>query len=152
MTIKVTSSAFQQGEMIPKKYTCDGENISPPVSWEGVPQQTKTVALIADDPDAPAKVWVHWVVFDLPAAVNSLPENIAAQESISGGGKQGVNDSHKIGYSGPCPPSGTHRYYFKLYALSSELGLGSQVTKDQLLKAMEGKLLAQGELMGIYKR
>ena len=152
MRIKVTSTAFTDGGMIPKQYTCDGPNVSPPLAWDSLPDDTKTVALIADDPDAPGKAWVHWVVFDVPAGVKSLPENVSPQETIPGGGKQGTNDFPKIGYGGPCPPSGTHRYYFKIYALDKELGLDGKTTKDQLLRAMEGHILAQGQLMGIYKR
>ena len=152
MAIKVISTAFQEGGMIPKQYTCDDQNISPPLEWDSVPANAKTLALIADDPDAPGKTWVHWVVFDMPATTKSLPENVPAQETIAGGGKQGTTDFRRIGYGGPCPPGGTHRYYFKVYALDKELGLDNKTTKDQLLKAMEGHTLAQGQLMGKYKR
>jgi Raf kinase inhibitor-like YbhB/YbcL family protein len=152
MSIKVTSTAFPEGGMIPKQYTCDGRNISPPLAWDSVPGNAKTLALTADDPDAPGRTWVHWVVFNLPASAKNLPENVLPQEMITGGGKQGTNDFRKIGYGGPCPPSGTHRYYFKVYALDKELGLDSRTTKDQVLKAMEGHILAQGELMGRYRR
>ena len=152
MDIKVNSTAFQEGGMISAKHTCDGANVSPPVEWSGIPANAKTIALIADDPDAPGKTWVHWVVFDIPAGAKSLPENVLPQETIAGGGKQGTNDFRKVGYGGPCPPSGTHRYYFKVYALDTELGLDSKTTKDPLLKAMEGHILAQGQLMGRYKR
>jgi Raf kinase inhibitor-like YbhB/YbcL family protein len=152
MGIKLTSSAFKDGGMIPTKYTCDGANVSPPLEWSGAPQTTKSLALICDDPDAPGKTWVHWVVFNLPASRTSLPENVPPQETIAGEGKQGINDFKKIGYGGPCPPSGTHRYFFKLYALADELNLDSRTTKDQLLQAMKDHILAQGELMGRYKR
>lgn len=150
--IKVESSAFQDGAMIPKAYTCDGANVSPPLDWKDVPEKTKTLALITDDPDAPAKTWVHWVVFNLPARAKGLAENVAAQGSLAGGGTQGTNDFRKVGYGGPCPPGGTHRYFFKLYALDTELTLDSTATKDQLLKAMEGHILAEGQLMGRYSR
>jgi Raf kinase inhibitor-like YbhB/YbcL family protein len=150
--MKLTSTAFQDSGMIPKKYTCDGENVSPPLEWSGVPQTTKSLALICEDPDAPGKTWVHWVVFDLPASRTSLPENVPPQETIAGGGKQGMNDFKKIGYGGPCPPSGTHRYFFKIYAVDAELNLDGQTTKDQLLQAMKDHILGQGELMGRYKR
>lgn len=146
--MKVTSKAFQEGGMIPPQYTCTGANISPPLAWNSVPEKTKSLALIVDDPDAPGKTWVHWVAFNLPASARELPENVPTQESINGGGKQGTNDSKKVGYDGPCPPSGTHRYYFKLYALDAELNLDSSATKDQLLKAMEGHVLGEGQLMG----
>ena len=152
MAIRLTSTAFNEGEMIPAKYTCDGANVSPPLSWSGAPEKTKSLALIADDPDAPGKTWVHWVVYDLPASADSLPENVAKQETISSGGKQGTTDFKKIGYGGPCPPSGTHRYFFKIYALDDETELKPGATKDELLKAMEGHTVAQGQLMGKYKR
>jgi Raf kinase inhibitor-like YbhB/YbcL family protein len=152
MEIKVTSKAFQEGGMIPPQYTCSGANISPPLTWESIPESTKSLALIVDDPDAPGKTWVHWVAFNLPVSVKGLSENVPAQESINGGGKQGTNDFKKVGYGGPCPPSGTHRYYFKLYALDTELTLDSSATKDQLLKAMEGHLLGEGQLMGRYQK
>jgi Raf kinase inhibitor-like YbhB/YbcL family protein len=152
MQIKVTSKAFQDGGMIPKEYTCDGANISPPLAWDSVPGGAKSLALIADDPDAPAKTWVHWVLYGLPASVKELPENVPPQEKIAGGGTQGKNDFNKLGYGGPCPPSGTHRYYFKLYALDTELALNAGSTKDQLLKAMEGHILAEGQLIGKYTR
>lgn len=152
MNMKLTSTAFQEGGMIPAKYTCDGANVSPPLEWSGAPQATKSFALICDDPDAPGKTWVHWVVFDLPASRKSLPENVPPQETLPGGGKQGMNDFKKIGYGGPCPPSGTHRYFFKLYALDAELNLDSKTTKDRLVQAMKDHILAQGELIGRYKR
>jgi Raf kinase inhibitor-like YbhB/YbcL family protein len=152
MSIKVTSAAFNDGEMIPGKYTCDGANVSPPFSWSNIPEKAKSLALICDDPDAPGKTWVHWVVYDLPATTNTLSENLPKDEKLSGGGKQGTTDFKMIGYGGPCPPSGTHRYYFKLYALDAETALSPGATKDQLLKAMEGHIIAQGQLMGRYKR
>jgi len=152
MNMRVTSTAFQDGGMIPAKYSCDGTNVSPPLEWSDVPQNTKSVALICDDPDAPGKTWVHWVAFDLPAGRTSLPENVPPQNAIAGGGKQGTNDFKKIGYGGPCPPSGTHRYFFKIYALDAELKLDSKTTKDLLSQAMKDHILAQGELMGRYKR
>jgi len=150
--LKITISAFQEGGMIPKQYTCDGQNISPPLAWESLPTNAETLALIADDPDAPGRTWVHWVVFDLPISVKNLAENVPPQENIPGGGKQGMNDFLKVGYGGPCPPSGTHRYYFRVYALDKELRLDNKTTKDQLTKAMAGHVLAQGELMGRYRR
>ena len=152
MQIKITSTAFTEGGMIPMQYTCDGQNISPPLAWSGVPSNAKSLALICDDPDARGKTWVHWVVYDLPANNAATPENVPSQEILSSGGKQGTNDFKKIGYGGPCPPSGTHRYFFKLYALDSATSLNSGATKDQLLKAMEGHIIAQGQLIGIYKR
>src|SRR6266508_4101097 len=136
VAIKLTSTAFQDGGMIPAKYTCDGTNVSPPLEWSDAPQTTKSLALICDDPDAPGKTWVHWVVFDLPGGRTSLPENVPPQNAIAAGGKQGTNDFKKNGYGAPCPPSGMHRYFVKIYALDAELKLDSKTTKDLLLQAM----------------
>lgn len=152
MEIKMKSAAFEEGGMIPKKYTCDGMDISPPLVWEEVPSGTKILALISDDPDAPMGTWVHWVIYNLPSTTRELPENVPSQKVLENGAKQGTNDFRKIGYGGPCPPGGTHRYYFKLYALDKELNLDPGMTKNQLIKAMEGHILAQGQLMGKYKR
>jgi len=152
MTLTISSSAFANGGMIPAQYTCDGANISPPLQWSGLPAAAKTLALIVDDPDAPAKTWVHWVVYDLPANTTQLTENIGQGETLASGGKQGTNDFKKIGYGGPCPPSGTHRYFFKLYAADIETPLNPGANRDELLKAIEGHVVAQGELIGKYKR
>ena len=153
MSIQVTSAAFNEGGSIPAKYTCDGINVSPPLKWASIPDTTKSIALIVDDPDAPRGDWVHWVVYDLPASLRELPEKVPPDEKILGnGGRQGATDFGKIGYGGPCPPSGTHRYFFKVYALDKLLGLAPGATKAQLLKAMEGHVLAEGQLMGKYKR
>ncbi len=152
VSLKVTSGAFAEGASIPAQHTCDGRNVSPPISWEGVPASAKTIALIADDPDAPRGTWVHWVLFNLPATEKGLPEAVPATESLSSGAKQGKNDFGDAGYGGPCPPSGTHRYYFKLYALDAALDLASGAKKDQQLKAMEGHVVAEGQLMGRYQR
>jgi len=152
MAIQIQSSAFSEGGAIPKQYTCDGKDISPPLSWAGVPDETKSLALICDDPDAPRKTWVHWVLFDLPPGIKGLSEGVAARETIAEGGTHGVNDFRKLGYGGPCPPSGTHRYLFKLYALDAKLALSSGATKEEVLRAMEGHVLAQGTLTGKYSR
>ncbi len=152
MEIKVTSTAFDESGMIPEKYTCDGMDISPQLAWANVPDGTKSFALICDDPDAPMGTWVHWVIYDIPANIRELKENIPVKEKLDNGAKQGKNDWRNIGYGGPCPPGGTHRYYFKLYALDTELNLEPGNTKAELLKAMEGHILDQGELMGKYKR
>lgn len=151
-TMIVTSTAFREGEMIPEVYSCDGKNISPRLDWTDVPKGTKTFALIVDDPDAPRGTWVHWVLFNIPADAKGLGEHIPPRSTLTNGARQGVNDSHQLGYDGPCPPSGIHRYYFKLYALDTALTLESGATKAQLLKAMEGHILGHGELMGKYKR
>jgi len=152
MQIEIKSSAFEEGGMIPKKYTCDGADVSPPLSWTSVPEGTKTIALICDDPDAPMGTWVHWVLFNLPADVKELPESVPSEKNLDNGAMQGTNDFGNIGYGGPCPPGGTHRYYFKFYALDTEVNLQGGATKKELLKAMEGHILAEGQLMGRYKR
>jgi len=152
MKIKITSSAFADGGMIPAKYTCDGADVSPPVQWDAVPDGTKSISLICDDPDAPMGTWVHWVLFNLPADVKVLAENLPTEEILPNGAKQGTNDFRRIGYGGPCPPSGTHRYFFKLYALDVELDLQAGAEKGQLLKVMEGHIIGQGQLIGKYKR
>lgn len=150
---ELTSSAFREDASIPKKYTCDGADISVPLRWTTPPEGTKAFALIADDPDAPAGVWVHWVLYDLPPAARQLVEGLPANELLEDGSKQGVNDFRKVGYGGPCPPRGqAHHYMFTLYALSSTTGLKPRATKQQLLKAMEGRTLAQVRLTGVYGR
>jgi Raf kinase inhibitor-like YbhB/YbcL family protein len=151
-TMEINSTAFKQGGMIPAKYTCDGLNVSPPLSWSNFPKETKSFSLICDDPDAPVGTWVHWVIYDIPAGITQLPESVLPQREIARGGKQGVNDFRKIGYGGPCPPGGEHRYYFKLYTLDGTTGLEPGATKEQLLKAMQGHILAEAQLMGKYKR
>ncbi|MFL6211396.1 MAG: YbhB/YbcL family Raf kinase inhibitor-like protein [Pyrinomonadaceae bacterium] len=151
-TIKLTSTAFQEGGMIPVQYTCAGANVSPPLAWGDVPAETKALALVVDDPDAPRGTWVHWVAYNLSPATKTLPENVPALEALAGGGQQGKNDFGKLGYGGPCPPDGTHRYYFKLYALNAELNLPAGATKQDLLKAMYGHILDEGQLLGRFKR
>ena len=148
----VMSTAFKEGEAIPKEYTADGKNISPPLRWESVPAGTKSFALVADDPDAPMGTWVHWVIFNIPSGETGLAEHVPTTASLPDGALQGTNGSHEIGYDGPSPPSGTHRYYFKLYALDAMLKLSSGITKPELLKAMEGHIRAQAQTMGRYSR
>lgn len=150
--LKIQSAAFSDGGAIPKQYSCDGRDVSPPLSWSGVPAQARSLALICDDPDAPRKTWVHWVLFDLPAETAELPEAVPAGETTPAGGIQGTNDFRKLGYGGPCPPQGTHRYLFKLYALDRDLKLPAGATKEQLERAMEGHVLDQGTLTGRYTR
>ncbi len=150
--MEIKSSAFGSGEMIPAKYTCDGADFSPPLDWSGSPAGTKSFALVCDDPDAPMGTWVHWVIFDIPPSATMLAEGITREKDLPGGGTQGINDFRKIGYGGPCPPGGTHRYFFKLYALDTMLGLKPGITKDQLLKALRGHILAEAQLMGTYRR
>lgn len=145
--LEVTSSAFSQGEAIPQKYTCDGEDVSPPLAWSGAPDSVASYALIMDDPDAPAGTWVHWVLFDIPAQTTQLAENTPATVGI-----QGNSSWDRTGYGGPCPPGGEHRYFFKLYALDTMLGLEAGATKEAVLEAMRGHVAAQGALMGTYSR
>jgi Raf kinase inhibitor-like YbhB/YbcL family protein len=147
--IKVTSPAFEQDSMIPIRYTCEGEDAAPVIIWKDLPEKTKTLALICDDPDAPHGTWVHWVVYDIPASDTSFSAKTPDEKKPFVFGK---NSWGKTTYGGPCPPSGTHRYFFKLYALDTNLGLKAGATKEALLKAMEGHVLAQGELMGKYKK
>jgi len=150
--MKLTSTAFKEGEAIPRAYTCDGANVSPSLEWGGVPKNAKTLAIICDDPDARASTWVHWVLYELPANNIGLVENVPLTENLKAGGFQGQNDFGKIGYDGPCPPSGTHRYFFKLYALDAALDLKPGATKAELEKAMEGHIVGQAQLMGTYRR
>jgi len=152
MEIKITSSAFENGGLIPAKYTCDGADMSPPLQWDAVPEGTRSIALICDDPDAPMGTFVHWVIFGLPADTRELVKNIPADETLPNGAKQGTSDFGRIGYGGPCPPSGTHRYFFKIYALDTEVDLAAGAGKRELLGAMEGHILVQGQLIGKYKR
>ncbi len=139
--------------LIPRQYTCDGGDVSPPLIWKNAPAQTRALALIADDPDAPGGTWVHWVIYDLPAAANELAEGMAKGAMLASDAHQGLNDFGRIGYGGPCPPSGpAHRYFFKLYALDTETGLKPGASKTQLLDTIRGHVLGQAELMGRYGR
>jgi Raf kinase inhibitor-like YbhB/YbcL family protein len=152
MAITVTSTAFTENGMIPKKYTCDDRDVSPELSWSNVPQNAKSIALICDDPDAPVGTWVHWVVFNMPATANGLPEGTTGVKGLPAGARQGINDFRKRDYGGPCPPSGIHRYFFKVYALDTMLDLKEGASKADLLNAIEGHILGQGQLMGRYSR
>jgi Raf kinase inhibitor-like YbhB/YbcL family protein len=153
MALQVTSSVFKEGETIPRPYTGDGKDLSPPLEWSDPPEGTVSFALICEDPDAPRGLWVHWVLFNLPANTRSLEEGLPAQATLSGGAVQGKNDFGKVGYGGPAPPRGKpHRYYFKVYALDSTLDLPAGATRAELLAAMKGHILAEGQLMGRYAR
>jgi Raf kinase inhibitor-like YbhB/YbcL family protein len=153
MSIELTSTAFQAGAAIPKEYTGDGADLSPPLRWSEPPPSTETIALICDDPDAPRGTWVHWVLFNLPAQTGELEEGIFSSKLVNKGATEGKNDFGNIRYNGPAPPRGKlHRYFFKLYALGVKLKLAEGATKAQLEAAMKGHILAQGELMGTYKR
>jgi Raf kinase inhibitor-like YbhB/YbcL family protein len=151
--MQLTSLSFQHGAPILVQHTCDGRNVSPPLQWSDVPPATKTLALIADDPDVPMGTWVHWVIYDLPTSLSGLPEAVDRSQFVLNGACQGLNDFRHLGYGGPCPPVGRpHRYFFKLYALDVELSLPPGATKPQLERAMYGHVLAQAELMGTYQR
>lgn len=152
MDLKIFSSAFEDGGMIPSKYTCDGIDVSPPLSWSGLPEGTKSIAIINDDPDAPMGTWVHWVIYNIPPAAKGLPEDIKRLERLPDGTLQGKNSWGRIGYGGPCPPSGIHRYFFKIYALDKMLNLKPGATKEELLSAMKGHILAQAQFYGKYTR
>lgn len=148
----LASQVFKEGENIPTKYTCDGKDVSPPLSWGSPDAGTKSLALIMDDPDAPGGVFTHWVLFNLPANITSLPEGVPKLDRLESGGIQGVNDFGEKGYSGPCPPAGkSHTYRFILYALDAELILKPGATKEEVLKAMEGHVLGKVELDGKYR-
>ena len=150
--IEIKSSAFENNGSIPKQYTCDGENFSPPLLWNNIPEGTKSLALILDDPDAPSGTWTHWIIFNMPPASKGLQEGVLPIQDMAHETKQGINDFKKIGYGGPCPPSGTHRYFFKLYALDTKLNLESGNTKKQLEATMKEHVISQAELVGKYKR
>jgi Raf kinase inhibitor-like YbhB/YbcL family protein len=146
------NSAFTHGELIPAKYTCDGENISPPLYWSNPPSGTQNYALIVDDPDTPTGEWVHWVLYNIPRASSALPESVPPDAELPDGSKHGQNSWGNLGYGGPCPPSGTHRYYFKLYALDNMLDMPTGSTKIELKKAMSGHILGRSFLMGLYSK
>ena len=150
----LVSSAFAPGETVPKVHTCDGADTSPPLVWHGVPAGTVSLALLCDDPDAPAGTWVHWVVYDLAPGTSELAAAVAKADTLAGGARQGVNDFRKVGYGGPCPPRGhgAHRYFFRLLALDRKLGLPPRATLKQVLAAAEGHILGRAELMGRYGR
>ena len=152
MAFKLTSPEFGEGQPIPRKFTCDGLDISPSLSWEDVPAGAKSLALILNDPDAPAGDWVHWVVYNLPAAALHLAEAIPPEKCLMDGTLQGRNSWHQVRYGGPCPPSGTHHYYFKLFALDCKLKMEAGAERRELLNAMQRHILAETQLMGIYSR
>jgi Raf kinase inhibitor-like YbhB/YbcL family protein len=156
MSMKIESSAFVHNGDIPQRYTCDGQDLSPPLSWSGVPEDAKSLVLIVDDPDAPdpkapKMTWVHWVLYNIPASASGLPEGVLPG-ALPTGTAEGVNDWKRTGYGGPCPPTGRHRYFHKLYALDTVLTGLDKPTKAQLEKAMQGHILAQAELIGFYQR
>jgi Raf kinase inhibitor-like YbhB/YbcL family protein len=146
------SSEFLTGTSIPFKYTCDGENLSPPLTWEDPPPGTQSFALIVSDPDAPNGTFTHWVLYNLPADLRRLPESIPNQHTLPNGSRQGKNDFEQIGFGGPCPPNGNHRYFFKLHALDRSLDLAPGASSEDVLQAMDGHVLDAAELMGLYGR
>jgi len=151
--ISISADAFKEGETIPAEYTCDGKDVSPLLSWKGVPAGTKSIALVMDDPDAPGGTFVHWVIFNIPADAQKMTEGVPRNATFADGSRQGITDFGKVGYGGPCPPPGKpHRYYFKIYALDTMLNLQPGASKQQLENAMKGHILAYGELMGKYER
>jgi Raf kinase inhibitor-like YbhB/YbcL family protein len=151
--LEITSPSFERGKTIPSKHTCDGGDSSPPLRFGPSPAGTKTLALVCDDPDAPRGTWVHWVIYNVPASARELLEGVPTVESLPDGSLQGKNDFGRIGYGGPCPPAGTsHRYFFKLYALDTEMKLKPGATKQELEGQLRGHVLAQGTLIGIYSR
>jgi Raf kinase inhibitor-like YbhB/YbcL family protein len=153
MTMSVSSPAFQEGESIPLRYTCEGEDISPQLTWSEPPAETQSLALIVDDPDAPGGVFTHWVLFNLPSDSRRLPEAVTVQEPLPSGVVEGENDFGRIGYGGPCPPPGSpHRYRFTLYALDKSLKLAAGVAGERVIEAMSGHILAWGRLTGTYQR
>ncbi len=151
--LRLMTSAFQAGGEIPSKFTCEGADVSPALTWNEPPAGTRSFMLIADDPDAPGGTFTHWLVYDLPASLRRLPEGVPTTGEIQGGGRQGTNDFPKTGYAGPCPPPGkAHRYFFRLYALDEKVGLHSAATRQELEPAMRGHVLAQSEIMGRFRR
>ncbi len=153
MAFTIKSSAFQEGGEIPVRYTCDGKDISPDLAWSGAPDGVKSFVIICDDPDAPVGTWVHWVIYNIPAQSEGLPQGVPAIKELPDVSRQGINDFKRIGYGGPCPPKGpAHRYFFKLYALDTKLNLNPGATKQELLNAMKGHVLGEAYLMGKYKR
>lgn len=153
MALAIMSRAFKNGDVIPTRYTCDGEDISPALVWSDAPPGTKSFALICDDPDAPMGTWTHWVIYGISADKADLREAFPKTDTAEGGIRQGLNSGRKVGYNGPCPPPGKpHRYFFKIYALDAELGLQARAGKGDLLKAMEGHILAQADTHGVYQR
>lgn len=153
MTFALHSPDFAQGANIPRAFSCEGEDRSPALAWNDPPPDTKFFALIADDPDAPAGTWVHWVIFNIPGTTRALPAGVEKKEQLPDGSRQGRNDFRKTGYNGPCPPPGKpHRYFFKLYALNAELTLAPGAGKSEVERAMGAHVLARAEWMGRYQR
>lgn len=152
VTLNVTSPAFEDGAKIPPKYTADGANVSPPLNWQEIPEGAQSIVIIADDPDAPMGTWVHWLIWNIPAGEAGIRENVPSAEALANGAVQGTTSFNRVGYGGPAPPSGTHRYYFKVYAIDKQLDLAPEARKADVEKAMQGHILAQGQMMGRYSK
>lgn len=152
MAMALSSPAFENGGMIPALYTCDGSDISPPLSWTEIPLDAHSLVIVCDDPDAPGGTWVHWVLFNLHSSTKMLAAGVPGDEKLENGARHGTNDFGKFGYGGPCPPGTEHRYFFKIYALNTMLGITGPIIKSDLFSAMEGHIIAQGELIGRYQR
>jgi len=153
MALELKSPAFKNGDYIPPAYTCKGRDVSPPLEWAGIPEGTKSLALISDDPDAPMGEWVHWVMYDIPADKKGLPEGVKKSDTLADGSKQGMTDFGRVGYGGPCPPPGKpHRYVFALYALDTNVDLEPGMDKDSVLEAIKGHVLEEARLTGLFKR
>ena len=152
-SLTIHSSAFQQDSAIPQRFTCQGDNISPAFQWSGAPSGTQSFALVCEDPDAPHGTFYHWVMYNIPATEHGLAENIEKRDRLANGTRQGVNSFQQMGYGGPCPPPGNpHRYYFKLFALDTQINIPGEATRDELMSAIQGHVLAEGETMGTYQK
>jgi len=153
MSLSMKSPAFADGDPIPKKHSCQGEDVSPALTWDGIPAEAKSIALIVDDPDAPGGTWVHWLAYNIPPSTQGLPEAVPGRKVGEDGMKQGRNDFGRISYGGPCPPPGkAHRYFFKIYALDAILDLEAGASRAQLEAAMKSRILAEGRLVGTFRR
>ncbi len=152
-TITVSSAAFKNNFPIPVRFSCQGENLSPALAWSGAPEGTKSFALLCEDPDAPHGTYYHWVIYNIPASERGLAENIVRKDPLPNGTRQGVNSAQQLGYSGPCPPPGkAHHYHFRLFALDTQLNIPGEVTHERLESAMQGHIVAEGEIVGLYQR
>lgn len=151
MKLVMSSPAFEHGHPIPSRYSCEGDDISPPLEWSGIPEGTKSLALIVDDPDAPKRAWTHWLLYDMPPDVTSLAEGLGGDD-LPPGAREGLNDWKRVGWGGPCPPTGRHRYSFRLYALDESLGDLHRPMKAKLEKAIEGHVIAMAEMVGTYEK
>ena len=154
MPLDVRSPAFEDGDEIPVRYTCDGENISPAIDWSGVSQETQSLALLMEDPDAPSGTFTHWTIYNIPRGIDGLPEDVPRDERLPDESRQCTNSSGKTGYTGPCPPpgGGSHRYYFNVYALDAEILLSNGATREEFLGAIKDHVIDEGKLMGRYQR